>query len=162
MKTKKLVSAALFAALCCALTIFPKIPAGNGYIHLGDSMVVLSGFVLGPVFGGTAAAIGSALADLFGGYVIYAPATFVIKFLTAAVSGLMLKKLPYNRFFSYITASLVGEAIMVLGYFLFELGLYGAAAAASIIPNTVQAASGIIAGTAIAVFLNKRLSKFFR
>lgn len=79
-KTRKIVLAAMLAALCCVATMIIKIPSPlKGYLNLGDCIVLLSGFMLSPVYGFLAAGIGSALADIFSGYVIYAPATFIIK-----------------------------------------------------------------------------------
>ena len=92
MKTKKLIFAALFAALTCVATMIIKVPTPTmGYIHPGDSIVLLSGFLLGPVYGGLAAGIGSMFSDLFGGYFSYAPATFVIKTLTAVFASLIFR-----------------------------------------------------------------------
>ncbi len=91
--TKKIVHAALFAALSFVLTYFIKIPLPTGgYIHPGDGMVLLSGLFLGPVYGSIAAGIGSALADLLGGYVIYAPATFLAKAAAAATCSLLCRR----------------------------------------------------------------------
>lgn len=156
MKTKKLVNAALFAAIICAVTFFPKIPSVNGYIHLGDAMILVAAFIMGPVFGGAAAAVGSALADLISGYVIFIPGTFVIKFLTAAVAAyvfmLLKKALPKLKFANYILSGIVGEAIMVLGYFLYETLIYDAAgAAAGIVGNLCQAAGGIVVSALIMI-----------
>ena len=52
-KLIKLVLAALFAALTCVATMLIHIPmpATNGYINLGDGMVLLGAFLLGPVYG---------------------------------------------------------------------------------------------------------------
>ena len=48
MSVKKLTFTGLMAALICVLTMFPHIPipAGSGYIHLGDGMILLA-FLLG-------------------------------------------------------------------------------------------------------------------
>ena len=53
-KTRKLVYAALFAALTCVMTMIVKIPvpATGGYVNLGDCVVLLAGWVLGPMYGG--------------------------------------------------------------------------------------------------------------
>ncbi|MCQ2363884.1 MAG: ECF transporter S component, partial [Acidaminococcaceae bacterium] len=63
-KTTRLILAALFAAVCCVATEFLKIPGPLGYYHLGDGFCMLAGLILGPVWGGLAAGIGSALAGL--------------------------------------------------------------------------------------------------
>lgn len=57
-------------------------------IHFGNIFCLLSGFVLGPIGGGLAAGIGSALYDLTNpAYIASAPFTFLFKFLLAAVCG---------------------------------------------------------------------------
>ena len=58
---KKIVMTALFAALACAATMAIRIPTPGtgGYIHPGDALVVLSGILLGPIYGGLAAGLGS-------------------------------------------------------------------------------------------------------
>ena len=132
MKTKKLIFAALFAALTCVATMIIKVPTPTmGYIHPGDSIVLLSGFLLGPVYGGLAAGIGSMFSDLFGGYFSYAPATFVIKTLTAVFASLLFRA--FTKKLSDVSAGkqaaftaisgAIGEAFMVFGYFVFEIFL---------------------------------------
>lgn len=82
--TNKLILAAFFASLTCVMTLVVTIPNTlGGYVNLGDGFVILSGWMLGPFFGFLAAGIGSSLADIISSYVIYAPATFLIKGLTA-------------------------------------------------------------------------------
>ena len=80
-KTFKLVIAALTVAMTCIAMMVIKIPipATGAYINLGDCIELLSGVVLGPLYGGIATGLGSALADLLDEYVAFAPATFVIK-----------------------------------------------------------------------------------
>ena len=68
-KVRKLVLSALMAALVYVATSIIQIPSPvNGYVNLGDCFVLLAGWVLGPVYGSLAAGIGSALADMFTGY----------------------------------------------------------------------------------------------
>ena len=70
LNQKKLVTAALFTAFTCVATMSIRIPTPGtgGYIHPGDALVILSGVILGPGWGFLAAAVGSAMADLLGGY----------------------------------------------------------------------------------------------
>lgn len=147
---KKMLLAALFAALACVATMvisFP-IPATQGYINMGDCMVLMSGWILGGLYGALAGGIGSALADLLLGYTVYAPGTFIIKALMAAAAFLVFTALknklpsPVSRIISGICA----EAIMVAGYFLYEsvfLG-YGLGAVPSIFSNLIQACGGLV------------------
>ena len=85
VKTGNLVRTAMFAALTCIATFIIKIPTPGtgGYIHPGDALVILSGIFLGPLYGAAAAGIGSAMADILGGYFFYAPVTMLIKGITA-------------------------------------------------------------------------------
>lgn len=148
-KTVKLVLAALFAALCCVATmlIHIPIPATNGYINLGDGVVLLGAFLLGPVYGMAAGGLGSMLADLLLGYAAYAPGTLVIKGLMALCAALIVKKAG-GRTAGLILGALAGELVMVLGYFAYESTLlgYGLAAAASIPGNALQGAGGFVVG----------------
>lgn len=149
-KLKKIVMAALFAAFACVATMSIRIPTPGtgGYIHPGDAIVILSGVILGPVWGLLAAGIGSAMADLIGGYFIYVPITFVIKGLIAFAAGVLYQKVGKTSKSSYIAVVLGGVADIVLvagGYFLCEIFLYGTAAALASVPaNIIQGIGGLI------------------
>lgn len=164
--TRTVIIAALMAALTCVGTMIIKIPTPtNGYIHPGDGFVLLSGLLLGPIWGSLAAGIGSALSDLIGGYFIYVPATFVIKALTALVGYIVFKlisKILRNKteLPALIISGIAGEAVMVLGYFLFEIFMLAVvnkssvsagvvAAVAGIVPNIIQGVFGVIIGTVL-------------
>lgn len=165
--TQKLVLAALMAAFTCVATMIIKIPTPTfGYVHLGDGLVLLCGIVLGPFTGAFSAGIGSMFADLFSGYVSFAPATFLIKALTAGIAGFLFHILQHRiessshmRSLCVIIGGLIGETIMVIGYFLYETGaaafasggftqaaLYAGivSSAAGILFNIVQGITGII------------------
>ena len=146
---KKLILAALFAALSCVATMSIRIPTPgtSGYIHPGDAIVILSGVILGPVWGFLAGGIGSALSDLIGGYFICVPITFVIKGLVALAAGLLYQKVGKNQKSRYIAVILGGVADIILvagGYFVCEFFIYGAGAAASIPANIIQGVGGLV------------------
>lgn len=124
-KIMKLVTAALLAAMTCIVTMFLHItiPSGNGaYIHPGDAFVVLSGIILGPIYGGISAGIGSMLADILLGAPQYAIATLLIKFLSAMVAAYSYRML---RSHSVILSATLGSILVTLGYFIYERFLYG-------------------------------------
>ena len=152
-KTQKIVFSALLASLVCVATMIIKIPSPlKGYINLGDCVVLLSGWILSPVYGFLAAGVGSGLADVFSGYAVYAPATFIIKGLMALVAhfvfNIMSKKFPALP--SRITSGFLAEVLMVGGYFLFEGFLYGFIPSAVNIPaNAVQGVAGLILGVVL-------------
>ena len=126
--TQKIAVTALLAALTCVATMVIKIPSPmKGYLNLGDCVVLTAGWMLSPVYGFLAAGLGSALADLFSGYVVYAPATFLIKGLMALVAWFVYKALcnKTNSSVSRIISGVLAEIIMVLGYYIFEGFMYG-------------------------------------
>ena len=146
---KKLILAALFAALSCVATMSIRIPTPGtgGYIHPGDAIVILSGVILGPVWGFFAGGIGSALSDLIGGYFVYVPITFVIKGLVALVAGHLYQKIGKTQKSRYVAVVLGGVAYIILvagGYFVCEYFIYGAGAAASIPANIIQGIGGLV------------------
>ena len=153
--TKKLVTAALFAAIACiatAVLVIP-VPSTGGYLNLGDAVVLLGAFALGPVWGAAAGGIGTAMADLLLGYAAYVPGTMVIKGLMALAAGWLFNKtLSFGSVKAGVISGLVGELIMVGGYFLYEalfLG-YGMAAIAAVPANSLQGLLGIVIGAALA------------
>ena len=147
---KQTVMTALFAALACVATMSIRIPTPvtGGYIHPGDAIVILSGVILGPVWGLLAAGIGSAMADLLGGYFIYVPITFAVKGLIAFIAGMIYHRLGKTSKTQYTAVILGGITDIILvagGYFLCEIPLYGVSAAAASIPaNLIQGLGGLI------------------
>ena len=168
--TKKLVGAALFAAICYGMTLISVPLPVVGYGNLGDCFVLLSGCLLGPLWGAAAAALGSALADVTLGFGIYAPATFIIKGLMAAVAYFVGTLLSGSRggfgrkTAAHVAAALLAELVMVGGYFAYESVLYDVSAAlGSTVGNSMQAAAGIVLSTVILAVIrgNRALNNLF-
>lgn len=158
MKTKKLVISALFAALTFVATMVIQIKlTANGFVNIGDCMVVTCGIFLGPVYGVIAAGIGSMLADIISGYFIYAPATLVIKALMALLTAIIFRKIiKINDVVAAGVCALVAELVMVLGYFLYEIPLYGIAPAVVGMPgNLLQAGFGFVCSIVLYIALSK-------
>ena len=156
-RIRNLVFAALMVALTYVATMVVQIPSPmQGYVNLGDSCVLLSGWLLGPWWGGAAAGIGSMLTDLLNGYAHYAPGTLVIKGVMALVAALIAKAMA-NKPVGYVVSGVVAEIIMVAGYFGYA-GLLlgkGIGAAASIPGNLVQAAMGLAIGLILFTVLKR-------
>ena len=156
-QTLKLAFGGMMAALVFVATYFFKLPVSitQGYIHLGDGFILLGASLLGWA-SVPAAAIGSALADLLGGYTLYILPTFVIKGLVAALAVYALRAgRPY-----WLTVLLlaVAELLMVAGYFVTEWLLLGyglAAAAGAVVPNLVQGLSGVALGAVLIPLLRR-------
>lgn len=163
-KIRKLVLAALMAALCTIMTMVIQVPSPmQGYVNLGDCAVLMSAWVLGPLYGGAAAGIGSALADLLSSYAHYVPGTFAIKLVMAVAAALIFRAATKKGLsassvlLGQIAGGVVAEVIMVLGYFAYAslwLGK-GLAAAASIPGNIVQGVFGLVAATVVYTVLSR-------
>ena len=149
-ETKRLVTAALLAAMTCVATMVIKVPSPlNGYLNLGDCIVLLAGWMLSPALGFLSAGLGSALADVFSGYVTYAIPTFIIKGLMALIAfyGFKLLNKRLGDVLSRLISGISAEITMILGYYLFEGFLYGFIPSAVNIPaNAVQGVAGLVLG----------------
>ena len=158
-RTRRLVLTGVFAALGCAATMALQIPSPTGgYMNLGDTVVLLGGYLLGPAWGALAGSIGPALADVLLGSAIYAPATLVIKAVMAVLAAACWQAFGRGRGpLGLAACGVVGELPMVLGYWLYDGMLMGSltGAAADIPSNLVQAAFGIAASTLLAAALGR-------
>lgn len=159
----KVILTAMFAAMVCVSTICIQIasPMG-GYINLGDALVMMSAFLLGPVYGAAAAGIGSGLADLLTGYAYYAPGTLIIKAGIALISATLLKFLSRKshsipRPLQLAISGIPGEVFMITGYLLYSwifLG-YGPSAVASVPGNVFQGIAGIVIASILTPIIEK-------
>jgi uncharacterized membrane protein len=150
-KTKKIVIAALMTSLACVSTMIIKIPSPlKGYLNLGDCVVLVAGWMLAPGYGFMAAGLGSALADVLSGYILYAPATFIIKGVMAliAFAGFKLMHKRLGKLPACLISGSLAEICMVLGYLVFEGFMYGfGPSLVNVLPNCVQGVAGVIIGS---------------
>ncbi|MBO7179145.1 MAG: ECF transporter S component [Clostridia bacterium] len=158
-KLKLTIISALFAALICVATMVVKIPTPlNGYMNLGDCVILVAACSLPCGYGFLAAGVGSALADILSGYTAYAPATFLVKGLMvlvvfAVAKLLKSKKTDLIKLIGFILA----EVEMVLGYYIFEGFMYGFSASLVNIPaNAIQGAAGLVLAVVIVKVLEKQ------
>jgi len=163
-EVRLLVLAGLFAALGCAATMVLQVPSPTGgYMNLGDAVVILGAWMLGPVYGAIAGGVGPAMADLLSGYAVYVPGTLVIKAVMAVLAALLYRALGKR---GLIICAAAAEAVMVAGYWLFDalltalssgadFGLCLAGSAAGIPSNLVQAVFGAAASTLLALALRR-------
>ncbi len=146
---KKLAFMGLFSALLVVATVvlrFP-VPTFNLYFNLGEAIIYLIALLYGAVHGAIVGGVGSALADIIGGYPVWAPITFIIKGLEGYIVGSIAKR---NR---YLAVAL-GAVTMMAGYALAAGILYGIGAVpVELAGDFVQ----VSAGAVISLFLHSRL-----
>jgi uncharacterized repeat protein (TIGR04002 family) len=146
----KITYTAIFTTMIVLATSVLKFSTGlgEGYIHLGDSVIYLAACLLPFPYCLIAGALGGALADIISGFAIWSIPTMIIKMLNVLPFALICKRYKSNKILSKQTTlmTIVSGIITILGYFITECILYSVASATlSLIGNTVQAvASGII------------------
>ena len=163
------VTTAMMTAMVMIATTFFKIPNAMGYIHLGDGFVLLAAIILPKKYACFAGGVGAGLADIYGGYAVWAPWTLVIKivmvlivqlffdFLTKRASnGKHIAKIagiPFAELFAYVLAVLW----TVSGYYVAQGFISGnwAAPIADVPGNVLQAAVGSVIAILVSVALGK-------
>ena len=153
------VMAALVAAATYAIQI--PVPATRGYLNFGDIMIFVSALTFGPVVGGFAGGVGSAISDVAGGYSYYAPYTLLIKGVEGFIAGLISNRISYRR---DVLGVIVAGAEMITGYFLAEFFplQIGWAALAEVPVNIVQIVAGGVVGLPIALVIRRRLPEVLK
>lgn len=142
--TKDIVLTGLGIAIVFIATLFIKIPnALDGYFNLGDGFILLFASILDPFLAFLVGGLGSALADVAGGYAYYFIPTLIIKGLEGIVVSRLIQR--YGKRIQ-IPAYLLGAAIMVIGYFLAKWYLKGSMAIAltGIPENIFQSGVGVV------------------
>ncbi len=115
-----IIFASVFTAIIAVLTFFVKIPSHNGYVHIGDSVIYIASCILPTPFAVFCAAIGGALADTIGGYIIYIVPTLIIKALISLCFDNKGKKIVSKR---NIIGLIPASIITILGYYVAEVVL---------------------------------------
>ena len=155
--------AGIMAALVAVATFLVKIPipATNGYLNFGDIMIFVSALMFGPIVGGLAGSLGSALSDVIGGYGSFAPFTFVIKGAEGAIAGLISNRVSVRR---DVLAVFFAGLEMVTGYFFAEFFplQFGWGAIGEVPFNILQIVVGAGIGIPVTLVLRKRLPEAWR
>ena len=143
-KTKQITLTASFAALIFLFTYFVKVPVASGYVHLGDTLIYLLACIIGGPWAMLAGAIGEGLADVIGGYIMYAPATVLIKAAVAVPFLFFTKK--SDKILTLWTGlmTLPAALITVGGYFLADCIIDKTYAVADIPGNVIQAVGSAV------------------
>ncbi len=166
-KTSRLALTAVMMAIVMVSIMFIKIPIPftQGFVHLGDGMILLAMLILGWKYGAIAAGIGAALGDVISGYAMWAPWTLVAKVVMVAVAGIIIEKVPMKSNWFTVMAMSLGGILMVGVYYLAEGVMYGNFVAPILaLPwNIGQVVVGMALAMIIAFALsNSSLKKYFR
>lgn len=165
-KLYKIIVAAMMAALTCVATMIIQIPSPmQGYVNMGDVIVLMCGWILGPVYGVLAAGIGSMLADMLSSYMHYAPGTLIIKAAVALIAYALFTLLKRGKkgdsvkelVLPLAVSGVVAELAMVVLYFVYASLILGKgwAAASSIPGNLMQGLVGVVVGSLLYVLIKK-------
>lgn len=140
-------------AVSTVMIEFP-IPAAGGCFNMGDGAIFVVALLFGPVAGGLAGGVGSALADLIYNP-FFAPYTLVIRGIEGWIVG---KTTTRTARLDWIACALGGTE-MVLGYFALEASLFDIGNALERLPfNAFQVVAGLAIGPLAALLLRRRLS----
>ncbi|MCW3997412.1 MAG: ECF transporter S component [Candidatus Bathyarchaeota archaeon] len=146
----------VMTALVAVSTLLIRIPNPmGGYFNLGDVMIFVSALTFGPIVGGFAGGLGSAIADIIG-FPLFAIPTLIIKGLEGLIAGLLANK---KKIYRDVIAVIIAGVEMVVGYFVVEWFVlqWGLGSALAEVPaNIGQIAVGGIIGIPIAYLLRKR------
>jgi len=154
--------AAVMTALVAVTTFVTRVPnAMGGYFNFGDVAIFAVALALGPVIGGFAGGVGSALSDAIGFPAFVIP-TLVIKGIEGLLAGLISNR---KSLYRDILAVFVGGGFMIVGYFLVELFLpgWGLGPALTELPgNVLQIVGGGLIGIPVAQLVRRRLPPILR
>ena len=151
---------AIMSALVAVGTLVIRIPNPmGGYFNIGDVMIFVSALAFSPFVGGFSGGLGSAIADLIS-FPVFALPTLVIKGLEGLIASLVTNK---KSIYRDVLAVVAAGAEMVVGYFLFEVYLWGMGSALAEVPaNIGQIAVGGLIGIPVAIVLRRRLPEILR
>ena len=163
MKTGELARLGLLTALVAAVTLAVRIPmlATEGYLNLGDGIIIAGALLFGPMAGAAAGGVGSALADLYGGYSHWAFPTLAIKGLEGYLVGWLshrvwCRRSGAGRLLLVFPGVILGATTMVSGYFAVEWLVYSLPPALASLPgNAMQGAAGMFTGVSLAAALER-------
>lgn len=158
-KTKFITYTAIFTALVAIATLFHlPVPGTQGFVNLGDGIILAVALTFGGLPALIAGGVGSALADIILGYAVWAPFTLVIKGIQGLLAYLLYVKVfkckldylsigedntsKYKGAIALIAASL----FMVIGYYFASVVIIGTfeAAFVSIPSNLLQGFVGAL------------------
>ena len=156
LSLKRITKIAMMAAIIFVCTYTFKVPIAitGGYTHLGDCAIFVGVMILGWKDGTVAAAVGAALSDLLGGFLIWVIPAFVITGVMAFVMGTVVEKVLPEKKGNWLLGAILGGILQIIGYQLVKIVLISPAAAlATILTITAQTVAGIVIGAVVITVL---------
>jgi len=163
-KQKAVIQLSLMAVMSATVTVGTLViripnPMG-GYFNVGDVMIFVAALTFNPLVAGVAGGLGSAIADMLMGYVVFAIPTFVIKGLEGLLASRITNK---KSIYRDVLAVIVAGIAMIVGYFIVEVFMWGVGGAIAEVPaNIAQIFLGGVVGVPIAVILRRRLPEILK
>lgn len=151
---KKITLTGVFSAMIFVLTMFVKVTVPSGYVHFGDAMIYVCAVLLGSPWAMIAGALGEGLADVAGGFAMYAPATVIIKVIIAFLFSLCKNE---NKLFTVKSGIMTLPAALVTvgGYFAADMIIDKSYAFVDIPGNIIQGVGSAVIFIVIAAALDK-------
>lgn len=153
---------AIFTAVVAVFTIAVRIPTPTtgGYISLCDAAVTFTAFAFGPITGLLAGGLGTAFADLIGGYPQWAPISLAVHGLEALLIGLIVKG-EGTSLIRKILGVVIAAVTVSFGYFLLTSIFLSSfsTAAVEIGPNLLQGGVGGVIGLLLYTAVSKGYRK---
>lgn len=169
--TKRLITLLVLFATVTLTTVFIAVPVGVGFFNFSDVAVVFSGlfiahFIQEGKWGNMAAAflvagLGTACADLFLGYGIFAPITLIAKGLEASLAYISYNKKGIKHLILLLTGGILMVATYFIGevFFLKDIGGMEMAIGEVFPTNTIQLFGGLIGGRILFLVACKIIKK---
>jgi uncharacterized membrane protein len=151
MKRPGAMTIAIAAIMIAVTTVFTllirvPIPATQGYINFSDVAIYFAAATFGPWVGLVAGGLGTALADVLGGYAQFAPLTLLAHGLQGLVAGALARRAsPRVLILAWLAGTVVMAGLYLLGEGLVLTGWGPAVVEApfNLLQNVVGALVGI-------------------
>lgn len=168
MQNSKIRTISLYSMLIALVFIATyfirfKLPFGGsgGLVHAGNIPLFVIAMLLGPKEGAISGAFGMALFDIASEYIVWAPATFIIRGIMGFIIGYIFVKGKENNWsliVMVILAIVISSVEMIFGYMLFDVFMFGdwLAAFLSVIGDTTQLLIGWLGAIPLYLELSRR------
>jgi uncharacterized membrane protein len=151
----KISTIAIMTAVVAVFTFAIRVPVAptRGYLNLGDVAIYFSALTFGPITALICGGLGTALADIIGGYAQWAPISLVVHGLQGLTIGLLAHR---GGRLAWVLAAAAGTALMCAGYFIAGSILVGPGAALVELPgNVLQNVAGVLVGLPLSLAVRR-------